>query len=438
MKKIFRNVMFFAFGALLSVGVMSCSSDSDSNGSAIDEQNDAIKAITQTYLEKVVYPTYANLANSCDELNTKIGNLNTKLQAGTPVTDAEIKAICDNYKTARNYWEESESFLYGAASDYNIDPHIDTWPLAVETLKDILVNDDVLAKLNESDGVEYARKTLSEDGQLGFHGIEFIFFRDGKARSASYFNNNETESYQDYFTGVDVKAKSEVIYAKAVAGDLRDKVFQLEVCWNPNASASHVERVKACQASMGEDYGIVCRRSGLTYGEDLLATTARGSLASSWKKVMEVILIDGCSNICAEVADQKLGQAYRCAIGQPEEGEEGPDDPNYIESPYSYNSYTDFYGNIMAIQNALYGNIDAATGSYAPNSVMAYLAKYNSQKAASLQAKLSAALAALKACQNSGKAFAQNPGAACAGAAIDAIGELDDELNEASSWILKN
>ena len=112
------------------------------------------------------------------------------------------------------------------------------------------------------------------------------------------------------------------------------------------------------------------------------------------------------------------------------------DDPNYIESPYSHNSFTDFYGNIMSIQNALYNNVEGAKA--ADSSVMAYLQKYNATEAATLQAKLTAALNALQACQNSGKSFVEAPGAACVKTAMDAISDLDDELNAAADWILKN
>lgn len=438
MTKIFKTMLFFLAATALTLNFSSCSSD-DNDGEdseILKEKNAAIQALVQDYLDDVVFPTYTHLANSADELNTKITAFNAKLQAGTPVTDAEIKAICDNYKEARKHWEESEAFLYGAASNFNIDPHIDSWPLDVEMLKSILVKDEVIAKLNASDGVEYARKTLKEDGQLGFHGVEFIFFRDGEARPASYFNNNESESYLNYFSGVDVKAQAEVVYAKAVAGDLRDKVFQLEVAWEGSAAAeSHRSRVQECQdnGSFGSDYKTTSG-TGLCFGDDLLAAgTSQSSLASSsLKKVFETILISGCSDICSEVADQKLGQAYRASTGMGT----SEDDPNYIESPYSYNSFTDFYDNIMSIQNSLYSNIEGSSAK--STSLMAYLKKYNPEEAALLQEKLSAAFSALNACKNSGTPFVKNPGASCVSEAITAVGALDDELNIASNWLLKN
>ena len=47
---------------------------------------------------------------------------------------------------ARQSWEESEAFLYGAATDFGIDPHIDTWPLDVEALATSLSNAEQVEK----------------------------------------------------------------------------------------------------------------------------------------------------------------------------------------------------------------------------------------------------------------------------------------------------
>ena len=432
MKKIFKFAMLFVAACTMTMSMTSCSSD-DEKDNTVDvtkEQNDAIEALTKQYLSDVVYPTYGNLANECENLFNKISALKTKLKADATVSQSEIDAICTSYKNARNYWEQSEAFLYGAASDFEIDPHIDTWPLDVPTLGEDLTDDAKIQKLDAADGIEYARTSLTAEN-LGFHGIEFIFFRDGKNRSAAFFNNDEKETDSDITAKGDVTAQQEVIFATAVAGDLRDKCFQLEVAWNANASAAHKTRVAEC-AKTSSDFATKVVKNGLTYGENLTAVNAGTSTYNSWKKVVEEILVGGCSNICAEVADQKMGQAYRAATGTGD----AEDDPNYIESPYSHNSFVDFYGNIMSIQNALYNNVE---GSAATNSsVMAYLKKYNATEAAALQAKLTAALDALKACQNSGKSFVEAPGAACVKAAMDAISALDDELNEAADWILKN
>lgn len=432
MKKIFRMAMLLMTACTMTMGMTACSSDDDKDNTAnvATEQNEAIELLTKQYLSNVVYPTYTSLANETENLFNKISALKSKLKAGNTVSQGEIDAICTSYKSARDFWEQSEAFLYGAASDFEIDPHIDTWPLDVPTLGADLADDAKIQRLDAADGIEYARTSLTAEN-LGFHGIEFIFFRDGKNRSAAFFNNDEKETDSDITAKGNVTAQEEVIFATAVAGDLRDKCFQLEVAWNANASAAHKSRVAEC-AKTSNDFETTVVKNGLTYGENLTAVNAGTSTYNSWKKVVEEILVGGCSNICAEVADQKMGQAYRAATGTGD----AEDDPNYIESPYSHNSFIDFYGNIMSIQNALYNNIQgtAATNS----SVMSYLQKYNATEAAALQARLTAALDALKACQNSGKSFVEAPGASYVKTAMDAITALDVELNAAANWILKN
>ena len=427
-----KYTMLLIAGGMMAMGMAACSDDEkiDDIVDVTKEQNEAIEALTRLYLSDVVYPTYGNLAEECEVLYNKIGALKAKLKAGTAVSQADIDAICTSYKTARKYWEQSEAFLYGAASDFEIDPHIDTWPLDVPTLGEDLADDAKIQRLDAADGIEYARTSLTAEN-LGFHGIEFIFFRNGKNRSAAFFNNDEQEDDSDITAKGNVTAKEEVIFATAVAGDLRDKCFQLEVAWNANASGAHKSRVAEC-AKTSNDFETKVSKNGLTYGENLIAVNNGNSTYNSWKKVVEEILVGGCSNICAEVADQKMGQAYRAATGNGN----AEDDPNYIESPYSHNSFTDFYGNIMSIQNALYNNVEGS--SPAGSSVMSYLQKYNASEAATLQAKLSAALAALQTCQNSGKSFVEAPGATCVKAAMDAIEDLDDVLNEAANWILRN
>ena len=436
MKKTFKYMLLAAAAMTLSLSFVSCDDDDDDDDSRA-EKAEILESVVNVYLNSVVYPTYADMSDATEELFDLIDALNTKLQAGTDATQDEIDAICAKYKEARYYWEESEAFLYGAASDFNIDPHIDTWPLELEVLASVLsqvTSTSDLASTDDDTAISAARSTFTGEGELGFHGIEFIFFRDGEPRDVSIFNNDEVESYEDYFSKVSVGAKTEVIYARATAGDLRDRTYQMEVSWaGDNADSEHVSRASEIQSELGADAGLTTAL-GYTYGQDLLlAGTDNSTLAAGgWAKAMEVILVDGCSNICAEVSDQKMGQAYRCATGT----NEGDDDPNYIESPYSYNSFTDFYDNIMSIQNVLYGNIDKSY--YASKSIMAYLYTYNEDMADELQEKLDDALDAIQACIDSGTPFVKNPGSTLVGAAMEAVDDLDSELNTVSNWILKN
>ena len=448
MKRIFTYALLLAVAGAFTVSFTSCSEDNDNSAERRKVQNEELQSLTARYVNEVVFPTYTNLANEADNLYKKIAELKTKVKAGTTVTQSEIDAICTNYKVARSHWEESEAWLYGAASDFDIDPNIDTWPLVVPTLASDLQNNTKMAKLdNQSDLGYIAVITDMAEENRGFHGIEFIFFRDGKNRNVTFFNDGSKETFKEKdgsqpFAGKNVTAKEELIFATAAAAYLRDRVYQLEVAWRgDNATPAHKTRLDACKAVYPDIFKVTVGNSNLSYGANMLAANTGTSTYQTWRKAVEAILVAGCSNICSEVANQKMGQAYRSAIGKPEthkdeNGNDVVDDPNYIESPYSYNSFTDFYGNIMSIQNALYGNLNK--DKYESNSIMAYLQKYNSEMANNLQNKLTAALDALKACQNSGTSFVKDPGATYVKTAMDKIGDLDKALNESANWILAN
>ena len=53
------------------------------------------------------------------------------------------------------------------------------------------------------------------DSVIGFHGLEFVLFREGKERTAAMLNANETEKGMASVKGID-----ELAFAAAVAGDI--------------------------------------------------------------------------------------------------------------------------------------------------------------------------------------------------------------------------
>ena len=70
-----------------------------------------------------------------------------------------------------------------------------------------------------------------------------------------------------------------------------------------------------------------------------------GSLYVNYQKVAEQI-VSGCYTIAGEVADLKLGNPYLSNT---------PKQRDYIESPYSCTSTTDFVDNILSIKHAYCG-----------------------------------------------------------------------------------
>ena len=410
-----KKIIFSMAVLMMGLAFTACSSDDDNkDDNKLSEKEQAMQAITDQYVNNVIFPIYKSLASQTSTLFDQLVDAKSKFRAGT-LTQGDIDKLCTTFIAARSAWEQSESFLYGAATDFGIDPHIDTWPLDRTALAKALSSAEIIEDLDDLDegGIDNARALVGEQ-QLGFHGIEFIIFRDGKNRSLAALKGIEDD---EAFEGRNITGEQELIFAAAVAGDLRDKCFQLEVSWlGDQAPKSHQERVEECE------FPTTVAGGEASYGENLLNATKAGSTMSTWRGVMSTILVAGCSNICAEVAGQKIGQAY---LGT---------DPDYIESPYSQRSYYDFFDNISSIQYSLYGNQGTAANA---NSIMAYLQKYNATMAADLKAKLDAALSAL-ATAKAGTPFVVESHSANAKAAMDAINALDDKLNEAASWIAAN
>ena len=403
--------------AVLAVGLAftACSSDDDNNSdNSITEKEQAMQAITNQYVNNVIFPIYQSLASQTSTLFDQLVEAKSKFRAGT-LTQGDIDKLCTTFIAARSAWEQSESFLYGAATDFGIDPHIDTWPLDRTALAKALSSAEIIEDLDdlEDGGIDNARALVGEQ-QLGFHGIEFIIFRNGKNRTLAALQGIEDD---EAFAGRNITGEQELVFAAAVAGDLRDKCFQLEVSWlGEKAPKAHQERVEECE------FPTTVAGGDSSYGENMINATKAGSTMATWRGVMSTILVAGCSNICAEVAGQKIGQAY---LGT---------DPDYIESPYSQRSYYDFFDNIRSIQYSLYGSQDT---SGSDKSIMAYLQKYNATMATELNAKLTAALSALNTAK-AGTPFVVDSHSANAKATMDAINALDDILNEAASWIAAN
>ena len=369
-----------------------------------------MKKIAEQYVPNVIYATYGDLARETGELYDLLS-----AAAGEGVdklSQTQLDAICAKFLQARQSWEESEAFLFGAASDFGIDPHIDTWPLDADGLATELANAEKVAALAGEDGIAYAAAKLGQE-LLGFHGIEFVLFRDGKNRSVAALRANEDH---EAFAGKTVTGAQELVYAAAVAGDLRDNCYRLCVAWNPDAPTAYVARCEELEVP------VTVTGSDLTYGENLLNAAAAGSSYATWQSAMASILLAGCSNICAEVADVKMGNAH------------SGEDVNYIESPYSKMSFQDFIDNILSIRYSLYGA--AGADAARPHSLMSFFREAGYSDAGAIEQGLETSLAALRACQQKG-AFVDIYTDASVQTAMDAISGLDEELNKAADWIVK-
>ena len=144
MKKFKQLVMAFLVG-VVSFGFTACDDNNNEVEFELPEVGQAtvnvnssdkeMQKVAKVYVNQVVYPTYQALAANARTLYTTTAALYTAAEAGT-MTQAQIDAACEAFKNTRREWERSEAFLYGSASDNELDPHIDSWPIDHEELVD--------------------------------------------------------------------------------------------------------------------------------------------------------------------------------------------------------------------------------------------------------------------------------------------------------------
>lgn len=439
MKKIQNFVMAFLLGAM-TIGFTACSSDNGGNGefdlpdvgqatTSISSSDKEMQKVAKNYVQAVVYPTYQALASNARTLYSAAQTLYKSAEAGT-MTQDQINAACEAFKKTRQEWERSEAFLFGSATDNELDPHIDSWPLDRDELERALTNENLIAGFKSENPAKFVSEHNTEfQSVLGFHGMEFVLFRNGAHRTVEALKANDTDEGVTSVKGID-----ELAFLQAVAADVRNITALLEFTWMGSAASNETKAILSGEGSYVFStlrYNGLASNGTMCFGQFLLSPSSNTGY-QSWQGTMNQIFVGGCSNICAEVADQKLGQAYRVATGQ---GNTTEDSKDYIESPYSHRSFNDYQDNIYSIKNSLYGTRDINAITPAENSMLNLLKKMNYSGYNNLVNALNAAIQALETAKNSGKSFVEEPGAQRVKDCIDAVDKLDKEINNAGSWI---
>ena len=374
---------------LMAVSLITASALVGCNKNENQSTNDdtQIANISAQFVDHTVAPTYSALASLTEQLTNQL----TALKANP--TNNGIQDACITFLAARQEWERSEAFLFGAAGDFGIDPHIDSWPLDEDAFNTLMGSPAMIAALDNEDGDVVAGERLG-NALLGFHGIEYILFEDGHAKDVSKITPNEW------------------IYITAVAGDLRNRCYQLEVGWlGDKAPKSHIDKLDDLEMPYTVAGG------NLSYGENLRNAGRAGSTYSSPKAAIMAIL-QGCSDIADEVGSSKIYAAWH--------GE----DITYIESPYSHMSITDFHNNIISIRNAYMGGVEGQRDESL--SVHNYVNKGNPMIDAKIIQAIDEALSKIDAMP---APFVEHYSDAANGAAVKACAELSDAIGEAIDMI---
>ena len=316
MNKIFKHSMMFATALTFTMSFTNCDNgDNDEHVGTFGEST--LKEVNTSYVDNTIVATYRNLADYNKQLVADVNSMSD---------DAGVRKACETWKQSRKWWEFSEAFLFGAAGDYAIDPHTDTWPFDKKQFESYMKLYKDLQLGGEGEENELATNNINDaitNGQnlTGFHAVEYLIFRDGNARHFADLTSNE------------------IYFAKAAAQDLYLSSLKLVSAWGGEVSADE-------QALLDE----VEFASAINYGKNFKNAGNAGSTYSTVVLASKEI-IAGANDIIGEVRDSK--------IGAPATGE----DINYIESPHVRNSIQDFYDNIMSVKHAIYGGctVDGTT-----------------------------------------------------------------------------
>ena len=216
--------------------------------------------------------------------------------AGNQMAAVELLPVVQAvWRNARVPWEQSEAFLFGPVSDDEHDPFLDTWPLNVTDLENIIASSDDIATLELADDVQ------------GFHALEYLLFQD---------KNGSTDP------------------AAIVAGFAADERRRTYARTVVGLFARHTQELLNSWSSAGDDF------------VHTLALAGRGSMTYDSQQAAVQELVNGMIGIADELGNVKMG----VPLNDQSTAEE--------ESRFSNNSRRDFIDNVRSINNIYEGRFD--------------------------------------------------------------------------------
>jgi uncharacterized iron-regulated protein len=377
MKKYLKSSLLWVAAITLSLSIASCEKDSNTNITI--NSDDTYKAILTEYVDGTVVPTYKAMAEAALEMRTANAALKTGQSAAT------IKAAADAWMKARIFWEKSEAFLFGPVGEdgFDIDAHIDSWPLEKNAI------DDVLA--TEATGLTGEKAWSEMDAEvIGFHVTEYLLFRDGQPRASL--------------------TPAELKYLTAATDALIWDCVLAYVAWagEENVSAE-------IKAVFRENPDVVAALNAKPefqhYADKLKNATGKyeGHLTAALSEIS-----DGAADIAGEVGATKIEAPYANHLVEE------------VESWYSWHSLDDYQNNIQSIKNAYFGGIEL--GAPKSNSLSIFVSGKDTQLDTQIKAKIEDCIAKIKAIGTGGKSFYEVVRDQVNGSYVDAAVEACSEL----------
>ncbi len=184
-----------AFIAALSI-ITSCTKEDDNPTPEADYSD-----ILANTGENVILETYKALASDAAALLAA-----TQALEANP-TAANLDAAKAAWVTTRSPWEQSEGFLFGPVDQEGLDPALDSWPVNIIDLNNVL---------NSSNELTVAFLAQQEGTLKGFHTVEFLLFGENGNKQVDDFTTRQFE------------------YLAAASGALAADAQELYDLWKPS------------------------------------------------------------------------------------------------------------------------------------------------------------------------------------------------------------
>ena len=283
-----KNVLSVLFAVLFVAGCSGGSGgsgDTGGSGSFIDQNSELATTVINNYVDDVVVATYADLSEKATVLREAVESIEGGAQA-------DVQDAADAWIEARIPWEQSEAWLFGPVAFRGYDPALDLWPVDRNELQEVLDSDDEITE-------EYIADEL---GNLlkGFHTVEYLLFREGRARDLSDINTRE------------------ILYLIGTARDIESKSAELLESWTEGDTDQ------------------------VPYSEQMKSAGNPGSPFRSQLSAIEQMII-GMSTILDEVGAGKIADPF------------DEQDVEKVESQFSFNSRADFAHDIVGVLNVYLG-----------------------------------------------------------------------------------
>lgn len=259
--------------------------------------------IIQNIATNVILKTYQDMATETAVLKQKVD-----VFAKNP-TQENLDSVKESWKVARAPWESSEAFLFGPVDSLGIDPQVDTWPLNRLDLENVISSGRQIT-------VDLVRN-LGANLQ-GYHTVEYLLFGSGLTT-----NNKPLSAFNSV----------QIDYLVASSTILAEHAAQLAYAWSTRYNPED-------PTSPG-------------YASVISNPSLQNPIYTSERAVLEEY-IQGMMGILDEVGNGKIADPFGSDIAHA--------NVELDESPYSWNSLSDFTNNIRSVYNMYTGSYGAQKG----------------------------------------------------------------------------